>query len=200
MNEDLFEQIQLFLPKYLTPTTRTELFEEIARFPDIRKSFYLANRESAQPMLQGDAWRGFVVVDFDTAAKRPVSGLILSNSCDINPENPRDVPPRVLFSPLVSLERFIGRLRQAGETNTQIDSKMDGIRKQYVTSIFYLPPENDVVKESMILFDDIHAHPSEDFLARERSRIFSLSQFAFYLLLIKLSIHFCRSNEGRERA
>ena len=39
---DFFEQIKLFLPKYLTPEKTVELFTELSKFPD-NMSFYLGN-------------------------------------------------------------------------------------------------------------------------------------------------------------
>jgi hypothetical protein len=63
----------------------------------------------------------------------------------------------------------------------------------------YLPANPEVMPESVALFSDARSHPLDDFLARERSLLFRLSDFGFYLFLFKLSIHFNRMLEGVER-
>src|SRR5437870_4422628 len=106
---EFFEQIKLFLPKYLTPEESSDLFSELAKFPD-NMSFYLSNVELQNQLLQGDGWRGFVVVDFLTGNRKTASGVIVSNSCDVDLANIRDVPVNVLFSPLIELSRYRERL------------------------------------------------------------------------------------------
>lgn len=56
-----------------------------------------------EEMLQGDGWRGFQLFMFDPGDRRSVRGLVLSNSCNVDPDNPRDVPARVVFAPLVNV-------------------------------------------------------------------------------------------------
>lgn len=194
---DIFEQAKLYLPKYLTSTQQRELFEQLREFPRIRE-FYL-DKPPEQTLLQGDGWRGFVVLDFFTSERKVISGVILSNSCDISPENLQMLPGRVLFSPLIRLSKYRRLLRDAGRSDEQIEGKLASIRKQEVTSIFWLPELPGTFEESMILLDDIHTHPLDDFVQRDRSRIFTLSQVGFYVLLLKLSIHFSRFQEGVQR-
>lgn len=195
---DIFEQIRLFLPKYLTPEESRELFSELSKFPD-NLNFYLNRAELHDQLLQGDGWRGFIAIDFATGTRRPVSGLIMSNSCDISPENRRDLPVNVLFSPLLRLDAFMERLRTTGKTETQLETILVNIRKQRMTSMFYLPQHGDVIPESIVLLDNIHAHPLQDLLAQRPTKLFTLNQYAFYIFLIKLSIHFSRFQEGVRR-
>ena len=196
MAEDLFEQIQSFLPKYLTPNEKRELFAELEKFPD-NLNFYLLN--PLVDLLQGDGWRGLVTINFETLGKKAISGGILSNSCDIDPKNPRALDTRVLFSPLIRLRGYTDRLKDAGKQGSQVASILLDIRKQRVTNIFCLPSHSGVIEESIILLDDIHGHPLHDFLRQDRSRLFTLNQYAFYILLIKLSIHFSRFQEDVRR-
>jgi len=195
---DIFEQIKLYLPKYLTPTQTEDLYEELKKFPDFT-TYYWDSDEFREQLLQGDGWRGFVVIDFGTGDRKSVSGMIVSNSCDIAMENARYYPVNILFAPLIKLEGYLDRLREAGRTNTQIESVAGNIRKQRCTNIFYLPGCPGSLQESMILLDDIHAHPLQDFLGRERLSLFTLSQPAFYIFLLKLSIHLCRFREDVRR-
>jgi hypothetical protein len=199
VENDIFEQIRLFLPKYLSAEQQRELFSELARFPN-NFDFYLLRQDLRELLLQGDGWRGFVVIDFVTGTRKTVSGIVLSNSCDIAVENQRDLPVNILFAPLIALDRYKSSLRAVGKTEPQLEVIIGTIRKQYVTSIFYIPGGSGIIEESIILLDDIHAHPLQDFLqSGERQPIFTLNQYAFYLFLIKLSIHFSRFREGIQR-
>jgi len=87
-SEEFFEQAQIFLPKYLIPDQQKELFEELKSFPDNQK-FYLNQDQFPNEMLQGDGWAGFVAINFKTLEQKTVSGIVLSNTCDISIENER---------------------------------------------------------------------------------------------------------------
>jgi hypothetical protein len=194
--EDLFEDFRTFLPKYLTPSDKRELFDALSSYPNL-PYHYLSPGDVQEELLQGDGWRGFVLINFHTLEKKNVSGVILSNSCDIDIRNSR--ASRVLFCPLVSLRRYEDALREGGLSDDQIRNTLQDIRAQHVTYIYYLPKEQYGPEESVLVLDDVHSHPLADFLAQERSILFRLSQAAFYVLLIKLSIHFTRSQEGVRR-
>jgi hypothetical protein len=194
--DELFEQVKLFLPKYLTPEESHILFEELRRFPE-KQDFYLS--APPEPLLQGDGWRGFVLINFETQEKKSVSGLVLSNSCDIDLSNGRALDTRILFTPLIKLSTYANLLERAGKGAQQTGDTLSAIRTQRITYIFYLPELAGVMPESMVLLDDIHTHPLRDFIERDRSRLFTLSQTGFYMLLLKLSIHFSRFQEGVRR-
>jgi len=195
--DDLFEQVKLFLPKYLTPAESRELFEDLKRFPQ-NKNFYLMG-DSPEELLQGDGWKGFVAIDFHQLEKRTVSGVILSNSCDIDVRNARTREMKVLFAPLIRLSKYEQLLTESGKARYQVDSILSSIRQQTVTYIFYFPSISGVMDEGIIVLDDIHAHPLGDFLGCSRTRLFTLNQYAFYIFLIKLSIHFSRFQENISR-
>ena len=196
MPEDIFEKIELYLPKYLTPNQKSELFSELKKFPD-NQNFYLF----AEPveLLQGDGWRGLVAINFYTLERKSLSGVILSNSCDIDPKNTQPGEVKVLFCPLLKLSTYVELLGAAGKTTEQINNVLSDIDSQRVTTIFYLPSCAGVIEESIIVLDDIHAHPLQDFIRQDRSRLFSLNQYSFYIFLIKLSIHFSRFQENIQR-
>jgi hypothetical protein len=195
--DELFDQVKLYLPKYLTPLAVKQLFEELREFPD-NSNFYWHGTPPSE-LLQGDGWKGLVAIDFRTLEKKAVSGVILSNSCDIDISNPRGRAMNVLFVPLIRLSSYERLLASGGRTPEQIGDTLSSIRKQTVTYIFHLPDIPAIMDESIVLLDDIHAHPLADFLTCERSRIFSLTQSAFYVFLLKLSIHFSRFQEGFAR-
>src|ERR1700689_1047795 len=100
MGDDAFEDFESFLPKYLFPGEKQDLFEGLKQFP--QKLNYYSNN-STEPLLQGDGWRGFVAIDFATRESKVVSGIVISNSCDIAPSNTRAIEMNVLFAPLIRL-------------------------------------------------------------------------------------------------
>jgi hypothetical protein len=196
-DETLFELIRVFLPPYLSPTNGQKLFDALKQFPD-NKDFYYQN--PPPELLQGDGWRGLVVLNFDTAEKKTVSGVIMSNSCDIDVRNPRALEVRILFAPLLRIATYEKMLTDSGRSAEQIAATLSDVRKQRVTNIFYLPELPRQIEESIIVLDDVHAHPVKDFATmKEKSRLFSLNMYAFYLFIMKLSIHLCRFQEGTER-
>lgn len=175
-NSEFLEQIRLLLPKYLTPTERDDLFEELKRFPD-NTSFYFDRKDLREELLQGDGWQGFVAIDFLTGNRKVVSGVILSNSCDIDSKNVKAFPVNILFAPIIKLARFIERLRSQGKKEDQIQGLLATIRRQRVSNIFYLPPSPGFREESFVLLDNIHAHRLSDFLGKQRTALFKLNQF-----------------------
>ena len=74
------------------------------------------------------------MIDFDTGERKEVSGIILSNSCDVAAENQRDLPVNVLFAPLIELNKYVQSLRAVGKKDEQIESVVGNIKKQYITS------------------------------------------------------------------
>jgi len=195
---DLFDQIKLFLPKYLSPDQQHRLFAELSTFPENR-TFYLSRSNLLGELLQGDGWRGFVAINFHSGDRRTISGMVISNSCDISPANMGSLPVNIVFAPLIELAKYVERLRGVGKTSEQIENLLRDIRRQRVSSMFFLPECPGVIPECIVLLDDLHAHPLRDFLDREKSALFTLNQYAFYLFLMKLSIHFSRFQEGAER-
>lgn len=199
MGYEFTELIRTFLPKYLSPEQKDDLWSELRSFPQI-DSYYDDSGDLADSVLQGDGWRGLIVLDFLTARQKPISGLVLSNSCDIAPGNRRRLPTNVVFAPMLPLDRYIQNLRAAGQTDHQITGLVDALRRQEVTTAFFLPGVEGQHPDRIALLDDVHSHPLSHFLTVNRSRRFRLSMVAFYVFVMKLSIHFCRFQEGVIRA
>ena len=130
---------------------------------------------------------------------KTVSGVILSNTCDLSPENIESRPVNILFAPLIKLSAYDELLRNREISEEQRRDTLETIRNQRVTYLFYCPAYGTVLDESMVLLDDIHAHPAKHFIENERRAVFTLNQYGFYLFLLKLSIHFSRFQEGIKR-
>lgn len=188
------EDASTFLPKYLSPASRAELFGELSRLPETH-SYYAAG--SDQAILQGDGWDNVQFVDPEDRAKRQIRVVVVSNTCDIAPENPRDVPIRVLVSPLIRVSRFVELLRRNKVDDKVIEDKLQQARRQEVSNVFFLPKNTELGEDHLVFFDNVQAQvPSRFFGNTDKRRLFSLSQAGFWYFLLKLSIHFCRANEG----
>jgi hypothetical protein len=193
MDTEFFEQIKTFLPAYLSPENKRQLFEELKSFPD-NVNYYLHDK-SEEEMLQGDGWRGFLLLDAVTHDAKRVSGIILSNSCDIALDNPSYRRRRAVFCPLVELARY-ETLLSGIKQEMEVRSILEDIKRQRITYIFHLPAVNGVCRESIALLDDVHSVDLGNFVSGERAKLFTLSQYGFYIFLVKLSIHFTRFQEG----
>jgi hypothetical protein len=94
----------------------------------------------------------------------------------------------------------MARLANTGASHERISAKLDAIRKQHVTNLFYVPSGSGLETDHVVLLDDVHTMPAEVFAAERGTKIFTLNQAGFYLFIIKLSLHFCRFHENLLRA
>ena len=191
------------IPYYLTAEDRRVLVDELKAISQGEMAEYILstyNDAFGDDMLQGDGWRRFILFSFDTGERRSVQGLVLSNSCDVDPDNPRDAPARVIFAPLVRLEAYVNLLRQTDIDGTRIEAKVADIRAQKTTNIFYLPAGNFLSEDYVVRFDEVHSMPSVVHAeSGDRQKLFTLSNAGFYMLVLKLSVHFCRLQENINR-
>lgn len=197
------EEIQRFLPNYLSSESKDELFEEIKKFinkEDSDKIFttFLLDQKT---IFQGDGMKGFKFFSFETEEIKISNGIVLSNTCDISLENERLYPNQILFSPIISLKKYTDLLEKNGINEQKLKSHIDSIRNQEITTIFYLPATSNNFEESIVFLDRISNMRNSREVANQllEGRIFTLSNFGFYLFLLKISVHFTRIKEGVDR-
>lgn len=194
---DKFEVIQLHLPYYLTQDQKNFLIKELEQFPRPIQ-YYVSWPEGDQ--LQGDGWTRIDVIDFASSARKKIRAIVLSNTCDIDPSNERHLPQRITFAPLIKLSAYIDLLRKNDLDEKVIDQKVNAIKEQRVSAIFYLPKGEKLTEDYIAVMDDVHSIPLSVFLGeKEKTKLFTLSQVGFYLFVLKLSVHFCRLHEGVAR-
>ncbi|HFV6057169.1 TPA: hypothetical protein ACH9VH_005213, partial [Escherichia coli] len=161
MSNNIFdiEKFKDQIPYYLTAPQKEGLINALRDFPE-NTNYYLTNYHDdlKNAALQGDIFKELTV--YSIKGTKKTRGIILSNSCDIDTSNNRDVPMRAVFAPLVSLSKFEAILLSNGVSKTSIDSKIDAIRKQLITNIFYLP-ESDNLEECIVFLDDVYQLPTE---------------------------------------
>lgn len=199
------EALQKQIPYYLTaePAQKVLVAELKALSEGATTKGYFIPRgyaPHATAMLQGDGWRGFQVFSFATGNRNAVRGIVLSNSCDVSLENERVLPPRVTFAPIVKLSKIQQRFAASGLNGEQIESRLQAIRSQSITNIFYLPKDGPLEDEYIALLDDLHSMPVEAHNKDTAEKLFTLSMVGFYLFVFKLSVHFCRLHENVDRS
>jgi len=187
------ETIQAQIPYYLTKEQQAGLIKALSEFPRPIQ-YYIGLYQNE--LLQGDGWAKLEVIRFEDGTRDRIKGIILSNSCDINPENERFTPPNITFAPIIKLASYAQLLLRNGFTQQQIDNRFQAMREQRVNTMFYLPRGGALEEEHVAILDDLHTVPAHAFeRVAERKKLFTLSTVGFYLFLFKLSVHFCRFHE-----
>ena len=198
------DDIEYYLPKYLSVESQPKLFNELNDFPsNIDQRMYSVIPHGDNIIFQGDGLSDLLVINFPDKHIQAVPSMVLSNTCDIDIANKRMLEANIIYVPIIAIQKYRSLLLSVDVySETSIESHIESIRKQRITSIFYLPPSDNISTESMVFLDRINNY-SNTYLPREcisSRRLFSLSQYGHYLFLIKLSIHFTRIQEKIDRS
>jgi len=197
-----FDEIKKYLPKYLSREATEKLFQDLKDFPEnIHNRLYGDILESEKDVFQGDGLNDMPVINLPDPQVKNGYVLVLSNTCDISPDNKRIFSPRIMYCPIVRLSNFIKVLKKRLVSEERINQFVKDVKKQEISSIFYLPEGGQLDEEYIALFDNTNSCHikviSNDKMPEQR--LFSLSNYGFYLFLFKLSIHFTRIREAVER-
>jgi hypothetical protein len=195
------DDIRLYLPKYLSPETEQKLLEDLSDFPsNIDERMY--TKLESETIFQGDCIKNLLIINLPNTETRETNSIIISNTCDIDVSNKRKFSSNLIYTPLIKLEKYKELLICYNiYSETSIKNHIEDIKKQRITQIFYLPPSAKINEETIVFFDRVCSCDNR-YLERSNIseiRLFSLSQYGFYLFLFKLSIHFTRMYEGIDR-
>ena len=195
----IFEEWDIRLPSNLSESAAKRLFEDIKDFPDNLHKVYRVAEE--QFLLQGDGVKGLPIIHLPDPRIERYPVLVISNTCDTDPANPSDVPPRIMYCPIIKLETYKTYLESRSVNQGKITEHFNLICSQRITTKFYLPVGSGLQEESVALLDHINNCATSELPSEETQdrRIFSLDLYGWYVLLIKLSIHFTRVREGLHR-
>jgi len=194
------ESLRDQIPYYLTKEQKDGCLRALRDFPD-NINYYLYLDSYKNDWLQGDGWTKLQFRRFETGEVESVLGIVISNSCDISPDNKRDFPANITFAPLIPLATYVRLLETTGINLSQIQNKVISIKNQHVTNIFFLPSGGSLQEDHIVFLDRLYTIPARFFESeKEKSKVFSLSLIGFYMFLFKLSVHFCRFNERVTRA
>ena len=199
-----FEDFGIYLPKYLSTAAQENLFLELRQFPDnIDGRLYTIALQGERTLFQGDGLASLWVADLPGATIGKARVMVLSNSCDIAHDSGRLLGPRLLYCPIISFAKYEAMLQAQEHLRSRFDAAghLDAIRRQRNSSMFYLPTNDRLGEDAIALLDrinncDAQAVDSDELL---RNRLFTLSDYGFYLFLFKLSLHLTRIREGISR-
>ncbi|MEN6349282.1 MAG: hypothetical protein ABFD08_07810 [Syntrophomonas sp.] len=194
------ESIREQIPYYLTKSQKEWLVKALKDFQNNQGNVNYYLHAYHDELLQGDGWTKLQMRRFETGEKGTILGIILSNSCDVSSENKRDLPAKITFAPLVPLDRYVKLLELRGINSDLIQAKVKSIKKQAITSLFFLPAGGDLDNDHVALLDELYSMPAKVFESETaKSKVFTLSLFGFYLFIFKISVHFCRFGEDVAR-
>ncbi len=194
------DSLREHIPYYLTQDQKEGLKRALEDFSRKGESASYYTTHHQGELLQGDGWGALEIIQFKDTRRISTKGILLSNTCDMDPGNKRERPPNIVFAPIISLSRYRELLVSRGLPADVVSSKIGSIKRQEVTSIFYLPRGGGLFDEYIAYFDDIHTIPIAYFDCLDyEQNLFTLSQFGFYLFLFKISVHFCRFHENVTR-
>lgn len=200
---DLLEEIRRHLPSYLSPSKQEKLFRELDKFPDnIDQRMYAPQNISDDTIRQGDGMDNMPMIFLPDEEINKERALIISNTCDISPQNERRNPPSIVYCPVIKYDSYSRLVEDSYDSQDAAENFLRSVRNQKKTSRFYLPSGYDI-PESIVLLDKANncsARYAYDSLSINNDRAFSLSLYGFYLLIFKLSVHFTRFNEGISRS
>lgn len=195
--------IELYLPRYLSEDNMTALKNELIQFGNDKDSgAYFTTRLKDQPYLyQGD---GVIapVCNLPDPKVQNAPVILLSNTCDMDINNKRLNPCRIMYAPILNLDKYIKALKNNGISEERIKNHVTDIKRQLISQILYLPTKAIFDHDSIVMFDRgmSIALSSKNITEMLASRMFTLSNYGFYLFLLKISYHFTRIQEKVDRA
>lgn len=203
------------LPPYLSSQEKGRLQKGLEQFirssqknktPDY-SSFFLD--ESPNYFMQSDILNSVRMISWDTEAKDFRTGfspaMLISNTCDLSKENIHTINKKeALFAPIIEIKEYCSDLEKEGYKKDHISTFYNTLRKQEFSNLFYIPPNNKNKKDYMVFLDKVSWFPSSELLndnvELNSLRFISLSNFGYYLFILKLSYHLCRLPEVKDRS
>lgn len=196
------EEIRNFLPTFLSQGSETAFLEELTHFlkQSENQTFFTEALSDQNFILQGDGLEGLLIINLPDTTVKHGAGIVLSNSCDINPSNERLFEATLCYAPIFSLPAYLEALRSHFPTERVASHERD-IRRQAITQIFFLPKGGKLANDGLVFLDRIIsvANVNIDRDTVSDRRLFILSDFGAWLFTLKLSIHFCRIRDKVDR-
>ena len=195
------EEIKAYLPKYLSDKSIEGMLKAFRKYPEIVPDSFYTNYLTDDEFYQGDGIGDMIFFNLPDINKKYYPCMLLSNSCDMDNNNIRRFPVNVLYAPIIKLDKYISAVKNSGNSEQFLSSHIASVKKQTLTNLFYLPAYSNIIEDSLVLLDRILNIPASQINKAEyiKNRIFSLSDYGFYFLLFKLSLHFSRMKEEVDR-
>lgn len=191
--------VKSFLPAYLSTNEYANLIAELKNYPN-NKSLYLTGAQDVEKseVWQGDCWSGIPIQNINSGEQQKITCTVISNSCDIDTNNERLSDRWITVTPTVPTKSYEQSLLTI-HTPEQVRGHIEGIRNQKASDRIYFH-QTALNEDRVALLDQSYSIPLHIFQQNARSRIFRLNNAGFYILLLKLSIHFTRMQEKIHRS
>ena len=199
---NLDEEIKKYLPQYLSEIELNNLRKELENFPTdgTKDTVYTIALANADYLLQGDGVANLDYINFPDVVIKPIDVILLSNTCDMSIENKRMNPCRIMYAPILKFDIYARKLRESFPSQ-RVDNHLRDIKAQQISQAMFLPKGGKMDYDGIVFFDRAISIPlsEETMQSMCDNKLFTLSNFGLYLLLIKLSIHFTRIQERIDR-
>ena len=100
----VIEDFQRQLPPFLTSAKKQEILDAIKDFPEKFNPYQYVKEDPFAE--QGDIFADVPFYFYENNKKEPKIAMVLSNACDISPENKRYAPVKVITALLLKFDRF----------------------------------------------------------------------------------------------
>ena len=198
----LDEEIKKYLPQYLSEIELNNLRKELENFPTdgTKDTVYTIALANADYLLQGDGVANLDYINFPDVVIKPIDVILLSNTCDMSIENKRMNPCRIIYAPILKFDIYARKLRESFPSQ-RVDNHLRDIKAQQISQAMFLPKGGKMDYDGIVFFDRAISIPlsEETMQSMCDNKLFTLSNFGLYLLLLKLSIHFTRIQERIDR-
>lgn len=199
-----FEELSKYLPQYLSAESKRELFRDLKDFPQniIDRKFYTSNPLEPSFLYQGDGIKDMLVINLPDQGARLHPAMVISNTCDMDLNNPRFMPNRIVYAPIIKLSNYKRMLLVNFHIDVKrINSHIEDLKRQYISHFFFLPEGFGLPYDGIVMLDRINNCDRDqiDKYFLDKNRMFILSNYGFYILLLKISIHFTRIRENIDR-
>lgn len=139
----LDDEIKNYLPKYLSAENYDTLIKELEDFPKNIDSRMYTSIADENLLCQGDVIKELPVIEIEhlELGVKNKDCIVLSNTCDIDPNNKRLFPnTRLMYAPLINLEKYKAVLMARGAASEQqINDHIKSIKALRISQIHYLP-------------------------------------------------------------
>jgi len=196
------KNIDVFLPQYLSDSSKNSLRESLKQFPEnIDERLYSKHIIDESSILQGDGIEGMDVYDVSSQRTYQSPCLVISNTCDIDLRNKRFSPINVCCVPIYNFAKIADNLRSKHNKSHPVEDYLKAMQRQEISHCFYLPSGGGLKYDGIAFFDKMISFTNSEKIHEKfkLNRFFSLSLYGFYLFLFKLSYHFTRIAEGIDR-
>ena len=202
--------IEKFIPGYFTPDIKDRLKSGLQSFfnkeANDREKNYNGFYAFDAPgyLMQADVLQSVRTIDWDLEANDYVpcyfSSILISNTCDVTEENLRSTNiKQALLAPLIPVEEYLKDM-EAEFKPEQILGFYNTLKRQEHSNLFYLPKNHKNGKDYIVFLDKIYWQPVPALQPLIKNlpeeRFLSLSNWGFYLFLLKLSYHLSRLPEA----